>query len=225
MEAKNYLPKLTLVSPNYYENFIKNLRMNKMQITFEGVHGNDTVYMDCLRAICGETSELSMIDLGCNLAPHTPKLGFKKRTYVDVLDRKLDHENEQQFFKKQDMLYYLREGGVVYDFTFSLDSIEHLTVTNGAKLIRLMEDHSHTQVIFTPLNPWMMDLEGTEPEGHHSLWTPDLLPDFASIVFPDYHNTLGIGAWFGFKSPNIASYHFDKVVDELNKKSWAKSSK
>ena len=194
-----------------------------MQLIFEGVEGCDEVYLDCLKAICGDTSHLSMVDLGCNLAPHTPKLGFKKRTYVDILDRKLDHESEQRFFIKEDMLEFLKNIKIFYDFSFSLDSIEHLTETNGAKLVGLMERNSHTQVLFTPLNEWMMDEDGTDPEGHHSLWTPTMLPEYASIVFPNYHPTLGIGAWFGFKSPNLSTCHFDKVADELKQKKWAKN--
>lgn len=191
-----------------------------MQITFEKVYGNDTVYLDCLKAICGDTQGKSMSDLGCNLAPHTPKLGFERKVYVDVLDRKLDHPEEQRYFVKDDMLSFLRMG-VHYDNTLSLDSIEHLSTSQGAQLISQMELHSDKQVIFTPLNAWMMDLEGNDPEGHHSLWTPELLPDFASIVFPVYHYSLNIGAWFGWKCKDVES-DFERVKNELNTKEWAK---
>lgn len=190
-----------------------------MQIIFESVHGNNEIYMDCLRSICGETENKSMVDLGCNLAPYTPKLGFKDRFYVDILERVLDHKDEQQYFIKEDILEFLKKENY-FDVTLSLDSIEHLSFVDGVKLIRLMEWNSDKQVIFTPLHEWMMDLEGTEPEGHHSLWTPDLIPDYASIVFPIYHPTLNIGAWFGWQCKNIED-DFERVKNELKQKTWA----
>lgn len=193
-----------------------------MQLIFENVHGNDEVYMDTLRAICGDTEGKSMVDCGCNLAPHTPLLGYKERVYVDVLDRVLDHPSEQQFFVKADMLEFLK-GKKKYDCCISTDSIEHISITQGAKFVTLMEKHSDLQVIFTPLNAWMLDLEGDSPEGHHSVWTPDLLPDFASIVFKNYHPTLGIGAWFGWKCKNLEQ-DFERVKNELKTKEWAKQS-
>lgn len=194
-----------------------------MRLTFEDTVGNDTVYLDVLKAICGETSGKSMADLGCNKAPHTPKLGFEKRVYVDVLDRTLDHAEEQQYFVKYDMINYLNESPLaIYDVCISSDSIEHLSERDGERFVEAMKKHSLKQVIFTPLGEWMMDKEGVDPEGHHSLWTPEMLPDFAAIVFKSYHPTLGIGAWFGFRCENIEQ-EFQRVSNELKQKSWARN--
>lgn len=194
-----------------------------MQLTFLDVHGGYDVYMDCMKAICGDTAGKSMCDLGANKAPYTHSLGFEKRTYVDVLDRVLDNEDEQQFFVKYDMIKYLTESPLsIYDVAISSDSIEHLSERDGERFVAAMEKHSLRQVIFTPLNDWMMDKEGIDPEGHHSLWTPDMLPEYAAIVFPNYHPTLSIGAWFGWRCENIKE-DFERVSNELKQKSWARN--
>lgn len=191
-----------------------------MKIIFNGINGNDEVYMDCLRAICGETEGKAMIDIGCNLAPHTPKLGFSKRTYIDILERTLDHVDEQKNFVHKNALDYLRQMGTGVDVALSLDNIEHLTLNDGKWLIRLMEDVSKKQILFTPLSAWMVgDESDPNPESHKCVWTPDMLPNWASIVFKQYHPTLGIGAWFGFYCKNII-YEFERVSNELKTKNW-----
>lgn len=194
-----------------------------MQVTFERVHGNDEVYLDCLRAICGDTEGKSMVDIGCNLAPHTSKLGFKKRKYIDILDRVLDNPKEQRYFVKANALDYLELNEKWYDVSMSLDNIEHLSYNDGHRLIKLMLCNSSKQVFFTPLNPWMMtDDNDLNPESHRSVWTPDLMPPmFASIVFPVYHPTLNIGAWFGWNCKDTKQ-DFERVKNELKQKAWAK---
>lgn len=198
-----------------------------MQIIFDEINGDDEVYMDCLRAICGNTERKSMSDLGCNLAPYTPRLGFEKRTYVDIIQRKLDHEEEQKYFILADELEYLSK--LIYkqlDITFSLDNIEHLSYEDGKKLLNLMEWTSKKQILFTPLDAWMVtdDVTDKNPEAHRSLWKPENLNrEWATIVFTKYHQALGIGAWFGWKCDNIQE-DFERVINELNKTSWAKLS-
>jgi len=189
-----------------------------MKIFFDNITGSGKVYLDVMKAICGDTSGKSMIDLGCNTAPYTCQLGFEKRKYIDIIERKLDDEKEQQYFECADMLHYLRLG-FNYDCTISSDSIEHLTVTNGSILLSLMGNFSKKQIIFTPLNEWMIDLNSKDPEGHHSLWTPELIPDYASIVFQNYHPTLNIGAWFGWKCDNLEQ-DFERVKNELKQKGY-----
>lgn len=195
-----------------------------MKIEFPGVIGTIDVYMDCLRAICGDTAGRSMIDLACCFAPNTPQLGFKKRKYIDVIDRNLDHAEEQQFFEKKDILA-IDPYELVYraDMAFCLDGIEHLYLQDGYKLIDLMERIAIRQIIFTPLdNIFGIAMVGDKnPESHKSLWHPCMLPGYASIVFPDYHKVYGGGAFFAFKTPSTR-YHLDKAWDELKTKPWAK---
>lgn len=197
-----------------------------MQVVFDNIYGNDEVYMDCLRSVCGSTEGKSMVDLGSNLAPHTPKLGFEKRTYIDILERKLDHEEEQQYFIKENALDYLsKKTFKSIDVTMSLDNIEHLNYKDGQSLLYLMEWTSQRQVLFTPLDAWMVtdDENDLNPESHRSVWKPESLnKEWASIIFPQYHLSLGIGAWFGWHCDNMEQ-DFQRVVNELNKTSWGKT--
>lgn len=197
-----------------------------MQITFENIHGNDTVYMDCLRAICGDTEGKSMVDIGCNLAPHTPKLGFEQRTYIDILDRVLDHTDEQKYFIRRDALKCLPElRNHEIDVMLSLDNIEHFTEYDALHLLKLMKIKSHKMVLFTPLGEYLVDPISIDPEGHHSGWTPEklesILPNyFAYVVLPQYHPTLGIGAFFFWHCKDIKN-DFERVFNELKQKTWA----
>ena len=195
-----------------------------MRIDFPGVVGTIEVYMDVMRAICGPTEGRSMADLMCCTAPNTPKLGFSKRTYIDIIDRKLDDPKEQQFFRHMDVFKDPQFMWGHVDVAICSDGIEHLYLEDGYKLIDLMETVSTRHLIFTPLdNIFGIDtVNGDEnPEHHRSLWHPRMLPGWASIVFPDYHKVYGGGAFFSFRTPSTR-YHLDKAYDELKEKSWAK---
>ena len=184
-----------------------------MKLVFEGQHGNEKVYMDCMNAILGGTPRNSMIDLGCHHAAHTPKLNFKKRKYIDILPNVLDFPDEQQYFEQGDILNTpLNER---YDVAFALDVIEHLSIENGHKLLSIMDKISSKQILFTPLGEMWVGNSG-HPEEHASGWTPEMIPGYASIVFPDYHKVWGFGAWFLWKTENIEE-DFKRVSNELIK--------
>lgn len=193
-----------------------------MKIEFNNIHGNGVIYLDVLKSICGGTNGKSMVDLGCNLAPYTCQLEFENRTYVDILPRTLDEAKEQKYFVQDDILSFLKEKNKEYDVAISSDCIEHLTDMDGTKLLILMEDKSLKQILFTPLGDHMVETDNYNPEAHHSGWTPELVPDYASIIFPQYHPSLGVGAFFFFKCDNLES-EFERVVNELKQKEWAKS--
>ena len=191
-----------------------------LQLEFPGVHGNTQVYMDCLRAICGDTAGKSMIDLCCCTAPHTPLLHFKDRMYVDILPRKLDWPEEQEFFLQQDVLEF--EKAIVFDrsdVAICSDGIEHFSKENGYRLLHQMERIAHKQVLFTPLGEYLV-VNSDDPEGHHSGWWPEDFKGYASIVFPEYHPTLGVGGFFVWKCRDIEQ-DFERVKEILMSKSWA----
>jgi len=191
-----------------------------MNLTFPNVHGNSEIYMDCLRAICGDhCADESFIDLCCNLAPHTPLLGFAERCYIDVLPRILDHPEEQQFFIQKDVLAI--NPFLTYDTSICSDGIEHFKKEDGYKLLGLMYEISYKQILFTPLGEYMVDPISKDPEGHHSGWTPEDVPGHATIVFPQYHPTLNVGAFFFWSSDNLQE-DFERVEQILKTKSWAK---
>lgn len=197
-----------------------------MQIIFENVEGNDTVYMDCLRAICGNTKDKSMVDLCCNKAPHTPKLNFKWNTFIDILPRELDDKKWQDYFIKADVLEILKNESEIYDVSICSDGLEHFTEFDGLVLLMYMHLRSGRQVLFTPLGEYMVDKVSIDPEGHHSGWEPGILENlkpnhFAYISLPNYHPALGIGAFFFWHCENIKE-DFERVENELKNKSWAK---
>lgn len=197
-----------------------------MKITFKNTVGNIQIYMDCLRAICGETEGKSMIDLMCAFAPNTPKLGFhpKQRTYVDVIDRKLDHADQQQFFIKDDVFSFMNNFGEVQelqaDVAICSDGIEHLNSEDGQKLLVHMQRISDKQIIFTPLGDlWIEKIPTDNPEAHRSAWYPEMLPGWATIVFPQYHKEWGTGAFFAFKC-NDTQEEYARVLSLLMKMKW-----
>jgi hypothetical protein len=197
-----------------------------MRLTFPNVVGNINVYMDCLQAICGDTTGKSMVDLMCCFAPNTPKLGFKYRRYFDIIDRKLDYPDEQQYFEKYDVLNYWFPDVSKYDVAICSDGIEHFYPDDGKKLINVMQQISHKQIIFTPLGE-IFKLHNTgadDPEAHHSLWTPDNFPGWATLVFPDYHKVWNGGAFWAFKCEDTQE-EYNRVYLELLKKDWFKNFK
>lgn len=186
-----------------------------MTHTYPGITGSIEVYMTVLRAICGDTAGKSMIDLMCAFAPNTPKLGFKQRKYVDIKDRILDHKEEQQFFVKWDVLDVPRFV-IKVDTAICSDGIEHLSTDDGHKLLHVMRLISNKQIIFTPLGElWMEKVPTDNPEAHRSAWYPEMLPGWASIVFPDYHKEWGVGAFFSWKCEDIEK-DFERVINQIN---------
>ncbi len=192
-----------------------------MQITFNGLVGCDEIYEDCLNAIIG-TKRNSFCDLGANKSPHAPKLGFKERKYIDILPRILDFPEEQQYFEQMDILNLPLDKH--YDVTMAMDVCEHLTLENGYKLLTIMEAISDTRILFTPLGALWMKEHSDNPEDHISAWYPEMVQNYASIVFPDYHKGWGVGAFFFFNTDNLKQ-DFNRVKKELKAKSWAKLSK
>lgn len=190
----------------------------KMKITFPGVPGNAQVYMDVMESLCGPMQRVSMIDLGCNLAPYTPLLRFHKRKYVDILPRVLDHSEEQKYFVQQDILKVSKNEH--YGTSIASDVIEHLTEENGWDLLSLMEDISDRQIIFTPdADTFGWDYITDDPEHHRSLWTPEQIVGYATVHFPNYHPTLNAGSFFAWNCSKLAPFDFHRVVQELKHKS------
>ncbi len=208
-----------------------------MTLTFPNVTGSIEVYLDCLKAICGDTEGKHLMDLCCCTAPNTPKLGFHIRHYMDIVDRKLDHKEEQEFFIKMNVLDFHHIGMPPHQFDVmtALDAIEHFTKEDGYRLLRVMGEFSKKQILFTPLGDLFINgKEDTDPEKHRSGWTPEefvemyakedhcwLRPHYACIVFPNYHKAYNnFGAFFTWSCENIEE-DFARVKEILMTKSWA----
>lgn len=193
-----------------------------MQIIFPNVEGGGEVHLDVLKAICGATSNLSMVDLGCGFASQTRQLGFRSRTYVDVIERDLGEE--MPYFLKCGILSNQYFKKYKYDVAFCLDVIEHFPKEVGDYVKYLMGRLASKQVIFTPLGDYLIEKIPTDdPDSHKSGWLPEEFEKdgWATIVFQNFHPTLNIGAFFAFYCDNVGE-EFKRVSTELKNKEWSK---
>lgn len=186
-----------------------------MKLEYPGIVGSGELYLKVMKAICGDTEGMSMVDLMCYHAPYTPLLGFDKRTYVDIQDRGLDHKGEQPYFIKADVFEYLSSIERPFDVAICSDGLEHLSRDRGIDLLVMMMDYSEKSIIFTPLGEYMVTNDD-HPDSHKSGWAPkDFSDGWATVVFPDFHPALNTGAFFAFHCENIEQ-DFERVKNELN---------
>lgn len=170
--------------------------MQQEGLILNGIVGSGNLWLDIMKIICGDTSNKTMIDLGCHKAPYTPLLGFKERTYIDIQNRPLDHKEEQQYFIQSGAISYLFENQKRYDVSICSDMIEHLSKEKGTVLLNAMVLRSGKQIIFTPLGDASITNDG-HPDSHASGWTPDdFRISWLNIVFPNFHSSINLGAFF-----------------------------
>lgn len=195
-----------------------------MQLTFDNVFGSGKLHLDVLKSICGETGGKSIIDLCTCHAAITPRLGFEKRCYVDIQKRKLDYPEEQKYFVQYNALDYFAHKGGFYDVAIALDAIEHFKKQAGLELLRIMQENSHKQIIFTPLGDYCVEVDDPHPDSHSSGWLPHEFEEmgWATIVFPRYHETLNFGAFYAFNCHNLEQ-EFERISNELKNRVWIKS--
>jgi hypothetical protein len=197
-----------------------------MILEYPGVVGNGEIYLDVMKAICGDTSDKSMVDLMCHHAPYTPMLGFKERTYIDIQNRGTDHVSELDKFIIDDVVKgeWDRYLGQV-DVTICSDGIEHLSINDALLLLKKMQTSSEKQILFTPLGECSITNDN-DPDSHKSGWRPEILnlllvDQWAYIVFPNFHPSLNVGAFFFWCCDDILE-DFERVKLELKNKQWTK---
>lgn len=166
-------------------------------------HGSFPLYERVIEAIMGsKTCDLSLIDLCCCEATVTRKLNFKEKTYVDVLDC-WDIPGQMDRFIQTDVLGDHEIFKKRYDIANCSDGIEHLTKENGFKLVERMKTISDKQILFTPLGNYMVENDNPDPKCHKSGWFAEDFEGFASIVCPNYHPTLNVGAFWVWRCNEI----------------------
>lgn len=175
--------------------------------------GDEPRFMKTLRQIIGvDPANLSMIDLCSHIAPLTQKLGFRDATFMDANDHSA-HIRKGQFFTG-DVLGIHPIFEKHYDVALCLDGIEHMHKPQGRMLLNRMESIASKAILFTPLGEWMVDPTSTDPESHKCGWYPEELNGWASIAYPEWHTTLGIGAFFFWKCENLEA-EFERVKNAL----------
>lgn len=191
-----------------------------MQIVLEGINGSGELWLDIMKIICGDTSDKSMVDLGCHHAPYSPLLGFKTRDYIDIQNRPLDHVEEQKYFTQADIVEYLKHCPWWFSVSICSDVIEHLTVEKGMELLEWMRRRSSKSIIFTPLGEYIIENEKTDnPDAHRSGWTPEIIPQaYLSIVLPNFHPTLHMGAFFSIICTPYDEKELQRIHNEIKAK-------
>jgi hypothetical protein len=173
-----------------------------MQITIQN-YGSYELFDKIIKTIIGDDiSNQTFIDLCSCEATATRNLGFKEKTYVDALDCWVIPGQMDRFIQA-DVLGDHEVFNKHYSVANCSDGIEHLTKEQGFKLVQRMEAISDKQILFTPYGEHMVEVGNPDPRCHKSGWWPEDFPDFASIVCPNWHPTLGIGAFWFWNSPNL----------------------
>ncbi len=188
-----------------------------MIIKIPQVSGTYELFDKILNLIIGDSNRGSLIDLCCCHATCTHKLKFKTKKYIDIKERKLD--GDQDNFIQADVLGNHPIFEQHYDICTCLDGIEHVTKEQGWFLLDRMKKIADKAIIFTPADAWMMEEIGSdkyinEPDSHKSLWNPKELDGWASIVYPHYHESLKIGAFFSWYCKDVNN-DFERVNKEL----------
>ncbi len=182
------------------------------------IDGSGEVYLKIMKAICWGVSDKSMVDIGCHKAPYTPQLGFKERTYIDIQNRPLDFIEEQKYFVQSDIFNYLKGCKKRFDVSIASDVIEHFTNFFARALLGGMIKLSDKQIVFTPLGPHIVEKTLTNnPDTHKSGWVPEQFEQigWATIVLPNFHPSMKVGAFFAFHCINTES-EFERIKTELN---------
>lgn len=177
-------------------------------------NGNDHKFLEILKAIIGPGSEeQTLIDLCSYVARTAQQLPFRERTFVDVNDHSA-HIHAGKFVQADVCGGNHEVFNQQYDVATCLDGIEHVQKPDGWIMLNRMEAMSKKQILFTPLDAWMLDPTSTDPEAHKCVWSPEELTGWASVVLPKYHPTLGIGAFFFWKCADI-ELDFARVAQTL----------
>ena len=153
----------------------------------------------------------SLLDLGCCEGSHTKYFQIPNKLFVDV---KRESSTLDPFLKADiryaDKLFTPKS----YDLVVAIDVIEHLRKDEGYKLLQEMEKIARRRVlIFSPQGDYMVGQcqEGQSSyDAHWSGWTAEEFDamGYFVILCPDFHPTLGIGAFWAWKILGVQEINF-----------------
>lgn len=158
--------------------------------------GSGELYLSVLRRIIGPTESLSLLDLCCGEMTHTNQMKFSKSLHVDILDWPTRPQNLE--FLCMDVLKCdFPENS--FDVVLCSDGLEHFQKVDGLALLAKMEKWAKkVAVIFTPIGDYMINPAANgDPHAHKSGWLPSEFKDVE--IYPDWHPTLNLGAFFAWK--------------------------
>lgn len=188
-----------------------------MRLTIDDIPGSPQIHLDILRAICDVKGTEHALDVMCCEGNSTRNLNFKKRVMVDLQYRKVE-KKPGDIFVVCDVFDFLEHDANLYDVAFCLDGIEHLSKTEGFTLLELLPKSADKVIFFTPLGKYMVG-DDQDPDHHHSGWYPEDFEAFgySTIVFSNFHEPLGVGAFFAFKCTSYFSVDNTKLSQELER--------
>jgi len=133
----------------------------------------------------GQTSDLSLADLGCGSAPRTRWIKARSQAFVDTQRNAGSPPKTIQ----ADLFDFMRLPGSVFDLSFCLDVIEHFEKPRGLEILALVEERTRVMsMIFTPLGDMLIN--PSDPTGHKSGRLPEELEarGWDTIVLPRFHD-------------------------------------
>lgn len=183
------------------------------------IDGSPELHLHILDLLCDGIKGKIMVDLMCCEASQTRKLsGWASETYVDIQRR--DMGEKEKYFVQQDVGEFLVNQVQVFDVAFCLDGVEHLHESDAFDVISMASAVSKRGIFFTPLGDFNIT-EDDNPDSHRSGWLPEdiegVYPNkFAFIVLPNFHKTIGAGAFFFWTAENIEQ-DFMRVKNKIHK--------
>lgn len=161
--------------------------------------GSGELYLSILRRIIGPTDDKTLLDLCCGEMTQTRHLKFKGVLGVDLID--WPNRPEQFTCWVRDVRGLDKISPIPFDVALCSDGIEHLQKKDGVELVKDMERHARLPIIFTPLDAYKLNPDSTDPDIHKCVWKPEEFEamGWTTEVFPKWHESLGIGAFFAWK--------------------------
>lgn len=165
----------------------------------------ENMVSEILYMAVGDTlANCSMLDIGCGNAPTTGKLPCQTKLFIDAITPQQIPEP----YLQADAVQFLIESQIQYDILTALDFIEHLSKSDGFKLLDAVEKKIRKcAIFFIPLGELAVSSveENYHPHKHWSGWLPEEFEalGYDTIVFPTYHNPWEdgkvYGAFFAYK--------------------------
>lgn len=169
-----------------------------MRLTIDP-EGSPQRHLDILNAICAPKGLGRALDVMCCEGNSTKHLNYARKVFVDIQYRDIEM-NPKDLFVVTDVFNFLSHDDCIYDVALCMDGIEHLEKGEGHMLIKGLEKTSDKVVFFTPLGNYVIT-DDNDPDHHHSGWLPEEFEalGYHTIVMPNFHRQLNVGAFFAFK--------------------------
>lgn len=166
----------------------------------QGTHETWLRFFHAIIAPLGAPGGLSLLDLCCGEMAVTRHLHFGESLHLDVIDAP---GRPREFpFRQIDVGAWILNDRRQWDVIVLSDGLEHFRKREGMDILDYMREHAQIPVVFVPVgDDTSVDEDADGPHTHKSLWTPEEFEDWNTLVWPDWHPTIGLGAMFAWLDP------------------------